>query len=34
MLVPWPATGGGPYFSMTSPADTKRRIAALLDRIA
>ena len=34
VLVPWPATGGGPYFSMTSPADTKRRIAALLDRIA
>ncbi len=34
VLVPWGATGGGPYFSMTSPADTKRRIAALLDRIA
>ena len=34
VLVPWPATGGGPYISMTSPADTKRRIAAMLDRLA
>ena len=33
VLVPWAATGGEPYFAVTSRADTRRRIDAILDRV-
>ena len=33
VLVPWAATGGEDYFAVTSRADTKRRIDAILERV-
>jgi Family of unknown function (DUF5519)/Metallo-beta-lactamase superfamily len=33
VLVPWAATGGGPYYAMTHKADTQRRIDAVLERL-
>jgi glyoxylase-like metal-dependent hydrolase (beta-lactamase superfamily II) len=33
VLVPWAATGGEPYLAVTSKADTRRRIGAILDRV-
>jgi hypothetical protein len=33
VLVPWAATGGDPYFSLTEPAETRRRVDAMLHRI-
>jgi glyoxylase-like metal-dependent hydrolase (beta-lactamase superfamily II) len=33
VLVPWVATGGGPYYAATEPADARRRIDAIIDRI-
>jgi Metallo-beta-lactamase superfamily len=33
VLVPWAATGGGPYYAVTSRADARRRIGAIIDRV-
>ena len=33
VLVPWAATGGGPYHALTSRADARRRIDAILKRV-
>jgi hypothetical protein len=33
VLVPWAATGGEPYHAVTSKADTRRRIDAILERL-
>jgi hypothetical protein len=33
VLVPWAATGGEPYHAVTSKADTRRRIDAILERV-
>jgi Metallo-beta-lactamase superfamily len=33
VLVPWAATGGEPYYAVTSRADTRRRIGAIIDRV-
>jgi hypothetical protein len=33
VLVPWAATGGQPYYAVTSRADTRRRVGAILDRV-
>ncbi len=33
VLVPWAASAGGPWFAHTDPADRRRRIDAVLDRI-
>src|SRR5918999_4794043 len=33
VLVPWAATGGEPYFAVTSGADARRRIGAIIDRV-
>jgi Metallo-beta-lactamase superfamily len=33
VLVPWAATAGEPYYSVTSRADTRRRVGAILDRV-
>jgi glyoxylase-like metal-dependent hydrolase (beta-lactamase superfamily II) len=33
VLVPWAATRGRPYHAMTSQADTRRRIDAMLERL-
>jgi Metallo-beta-lactamase superfamily len=33
VLVPWAATGGDPYFSLTSRPETRRRVDAMLRRI-
>ena len=33
VLVPWAATGGEPYFAVTSGADARRRIGAIIDRL-
>jgi glyoxylase-like metal-dependent hydrolase (beta-lactamase superfamily II) len=34
VLVPWAAGKGGPYYSLTDRADTRRRIDAILERLA
>jgi glyoxylase-like metal-dependent hydrolase (beta-lactamase superfamily II) len=33
VLVPWAATRGGPYYTVTNEADARRRIDAILDRV-
>ncbi|MEX2194005.1 MAG: MBL fold metallo-hydrolase [Thermoleophilaceae bacterium] len=33
VLVPWAATGGQPYHAITSNADSRRRIDAILERV-
>jgi Metallo-beta-lactamase superfamily len=33
VLVPWAATGGQPYYEVTSQADARRRIDAILKRV-
>jgi glyoxylase-like metal-dependent hydrolase (beta-lactamase superfamily II) len=33
VLVPWAASGGQPYHAVTSRADTRRRIDAILERL-
>jgi hypothetical protein len=33
VLVPWAARGGEPYYAVTSRADTRRRIGAILERL-
>jgi len=33
VLVPWAATSGGPYHAITTPADARRRIDAILARV-
>jgi glyoxylase-like metal-dependent hydrolase (beta-lactamase superfamily II) len=33
VLVPWAATGGQPYYALTSRADAERRIEAILERV-
>jgi Metallo-beta-lactamase superfamily len=33
VLVPWAATGGQPYYAVTSGADAQRRIDAILERV-
>jgi hypothetical protein len=33
VLVPWAATGGEPYFAVTSGADARRRIGAVIGRV-
>jgi glyoxylase-like metal-dependent hydrolase (beta-lactamase superfamily II) len=33
VLVPWVASEGGPYFVTTGPADARRRIDAIIERI-
>jgi hypothetical protein len=33
VLVPWAATGGGPYYAVTSRADARRRIGPIIDRV-
>jgi hypothetical protein len=33
VLVPWAATGGQPYHAVTSKANTRRRIDAILERV-
>ena len=33
VLVPWAATGGQPYVAVTSQADARRRIGAILERV-
>jgi glyoxylase-like metal-dependent hydrolase (beta-lactamase superfamily II) len=33
VLVPWAATGGQPYYAVTSKADAQRRIDAILERV-
>jgi glyoxylase-like metal-dependent hydrolase (beta-lactamase superfamily II) len=33
VLVPWAASGGQPYHAVTSKADTRRRIDAILERL-
>ncbi len=33
VLVPWAASGGGPYYAHTDSADTRRRIDSILDRL-
>lgn len=33
VLVPWGATRGEPYFSLTGPAETRARVDGMLDRI-
>ena len=34
VLVPWAASKNGPYFTFIDPADRRRRIDAILDRLA
>jgi glyoxylase-like metal-dependent hydrolase (beta-lactamase superfamily II) len=33
VLVPWAATGGEPYYAVTSGADRRRRIDAIIERV-
>ena len=33
VLVPWAASKDGPYFSLTSPAETRERIDAIIQRL-
>jgi len=33
VLVPWAATGGQPYYAVTSWADAQRRIDQILERV-
>ncbi len=33
VLVPWAATGGQPYYAVTSLADAQRRIDQILERV-
>ena len=33
ILIPWASTAGRPYYALTGPAETRRRIDAILDRI-
>jgi len=33
VLVPWVATGGGPWYSETSPNETRERVDAILEHI-
>ncbi|HEX2232792.1 MAG TPA: MBL fold metallo-hydrolase [Thermoleophilaceae bacterium] len=33
VLVPWAATGGQPYYAVTSKANTRRRIDTIIDRV-
>ena len=33
VLVPWAATQGQPYYAETDPADTKRRLDAIIERV-
>jgi glyoxylase-like metal-dependent hydrolase (beta-lactamase superfamily II) len=33
VLVPWAATGGEPYHALTDPADARRRVDAILERV-
>jgi glyoxylase-like metal-dependent hydrolase (beta-lactamase superfamily II) len=33
VLVPWAATAGKPYYAVTSKADARRRISAILERV-
>src|SRR5918992_5299854 len=33
VLVPWAATGGEPYYAVTSRAEARRRIDAILERV-
>jgi len=33
VLVPWAAPGGQPYYEVTNPAEARRRIGAILDRV-
>jgi hypothetical protein len=33
VLVPWAATGGGPYYAMTDRSDARRRFDAILERV-
>jgi glyoxylase-like metal-dependent hydrolase (beta-lactamase superfamily II) len=33
VLVPWVASAGQPYYAVTSPADARRRIHAILERV-
>ena len=33
VLVPWAATAGRPYHADTGPADTRRRVDAIIDRV-
>lgn len=33
VLVPWAATGGGPYYAVTNKTDARNRLTAILDRV-
>ena len=33
LLVPWAATGGGPFYAHTDRDDARRRIDAILERV-
>jgi hypothetical protein len=33
VLVPWAATAGGPYHAVTSSADARRRVDAIIARV-
>jgi hypothetical protein len=33
VLVPWVASEGGPYHAVTSQADARRRIDAIIERV-
>jgi hypothetical protein len=33
VLVPWAASGGQPYHAVTSQAETRRRIDAVIERV-
>jgi glyoxylase-like metal-dependent hydrolase (beta-lactamase superfamily II) len=33
VLVPWAATGDGPFYARTDPGDARRRIGAILERV-
>lgn len=33
VLVPWAATGDGPFYAHTDPGDARRRIGAILERV-
>jgi glyoxylase-like metal-dependent hydrolase (beta-lactamase superfamily II) len=33
ILIPWATTPGHSYYALTTPAETRRRIDAILDRI-
>ena len=33
VLVPWAATAGDPFYDITTPAEARRRIEAIIERL-